>query len=182
MPSFDLSTQSVTETTLSPWATLVSREFKKNNEPVVYHSIKQNDYIAILAVTEDQKIPLVRQYRPAAQSFTLELPAGLVEKDEDPAITAQRELWEETGFSSDRKLQFMGSFYADSGRLENRCWFYFADKVFRPAGRSWSEEEGIKIELFSKAQLKEAIRSGEFCHSMHIGCLGLAVLWKQFEF
>jgi ADP-ribose pyrophosphatase len=64
---------------LSPWVKLVERHVDfGDGEIEVYHAIDQDDYIAILAVTPDGLIPVVRQYRPALERFTLELPAGLV--------------------------------------------------------------------------------------------------------
>lgn len=184
MTAFDPRTEKTEERVLSNWVTLVSKTYNNLNDKdqSTYHSFKLRDYITILAVTEDGKIPLVRQYRPARSAYSLELPAGIREVDEEPAITAQRELWEETGFSSDRKLQFMGQFAADTGRLSNDVWFYFADKVFKPKDREWKAEVGVEVVLYTKEQLMEAIRSGEFWHSMHLGALGLAILWKQFSF
>lgn len=184
MTTIDPKSEKTEEKILSTWVTLVSKTYqhKEGSETSTYHSFKLKDYIAILAVTDDGLIPLVRQYRPARSSYTLEFPAGIRENDEEPAITAQRELWEETGYSSDRKLQFLGQFAADSGRLSNDVWFYFADKVFKPKDRAWTSEDGVEVVLYSKEQLKEAVRNGEFCHAMHLGALGLAILWKQFSF
>jgi hypothetical protein len=55
----------------------------------------QQDYIAIVAALPDGRLPIVRQYRPALESFTWELPAGLVESGEDAAACCRRELMEE---------------------------------------------------------------------------------------
>lgn len=56
------------------------------------------DAVAIVAITSDNKILLVSQYRPPLDSTCLELPAGLIDKGESPEIAAVRELREETGF------------------------------------------------------------------------------------
>ena len=66
-------------TEVSPWVDLVAREveFSPGATFEVYHSVETFDYVIVLAVTPDGRIPLVRQYRPAVESFTLELPAEI---------------------------------------------------------------------------------------------------------
>src|SRR5260221_7228252 len=74
-------------TTISPWMDVIAREveFTPGQKPEVYHAVGQLDYLAILARTPDGRIPLVRQYRPALESFTWEWPARPCYTDEDPA-------------------------------------------------------------------------------------------------
>src|SRR3954452_16727585 len=87
---------------VSPWMRLIERtvEFTLGAEPEIYHAVDQQDYIAILARTADGLFPIVRQYRPALEKRTWELPAGMVEKGEDPAECCRRELLEETGLKA----------------------------------------------------------------------------------
>src|SRR5665647_350492 len=87
---------------ISPWMHVIEREveFSPGSPLELYHAVGQQDYIAIVALTPDGRIPIVRQYRPALEQFTWELPAGLVDKGEAAAETCRRELLEETGFPS----------------------------------------------------------------------------------
>ena len=73
-------------TRVSPWMEIIEREveFKPGAKPETYHAIGQQDYIAIVARTPDGMIPIVRQFRPAFERFTWELPAGMADKDEAP--------------------------------------------------------------------------------------------------
>ena len=86
---------------VSPWMKIIEREVEfargRKRQSFITRSAQQ-DYIAIVALTPDGKIPIVRQYRPALERFTWELPAGLVDKGEDAADSCRRELMEETGF------------------------------------------------------------------------------------
>jgi ADP-ribose pyrophosphatase len=84
---------------VSPWIELAVKEVRMpgQQEIQIYHAVSQSDYIAILARTTSGLIPLVRQFRPAVEMHTWELPAGLVEQGEDPRETCRRELIEETG-------------------------------------------------------------------------------------
>ena len=74
--------------------TVVERavEFSEGAAPELYHAVGQQDYIAIVACTREGLIPIVRQYRPAVERFTWELPVGLVDPGEDAAETCRREL------------------------------------------------------------------------------------------
>jgi 8-oxo-dGTP pyrophosphatase MutT (NUDIX family) len=57
------------------------------------------DWCVVVALTEDQRLVLVRQWRHGAQSWSLELPGGVIDRtDRDPVAAAQRELQEETGY------------------------------------------------------------------------------------
>ena len=95
---------------ISQWMDVMAREveFSKGEAPQTYYAVSQLDYLAILAVTADGRIPIVHQYRPAVEAFTWELPAGLLEKGEDAAQGASRELLEETGYPA-KNVRFLGS-------------------------------------------------------------------------
>jgi NUDIX domain-containing protein len=81
-------------TRVSPWVEIVEREveFTPGAKPDVYHAISQTDYVAVVARTPDGTIPIVRQFRPALENFTWELPAGMLDKDELPLDCCRREL------------------------------------------------------------------------------------------
>ncbi len=80
-------------TQVSPWVALIERDiqFAPGAALEKYHAVLQSDYVAIVAVAPDGRLPLVRQFRPAVERFTWELPAGLVEDGEDPSAVCRRE-------------------------------------------------------------------------------------------
>ena len=86
---------------VSPWMQVIEREVEiaPGAEPELYYAVGQQDYTAIVARTPGGQIPIVRQYRPALERFTWELPAGLVDEGEAPEVCCRRELLEETGFT-----------------------------------------------------------------------------------
>jgi ADP-ribose pyrophosphatase len=160
-------------TRISPWVEVIAREveFSPGEPTQVYHAVDQLDYLAIVAQTPDGRFPLVRQYRPALEAFTWELPAGLVERGEDPAEGCQRELLEETGYVT-RAIFPLGTAAACTGRLSNRIHSYFlkaGDRV-----DDFVSEPGLTIELVTVSELVSMIKSGEFIQQMHLGALLLA--------
>lgn len=160
---------------VSPWVDLVAREveFSPGAEPQIYHSVSTFDYVIVLAVTPDGRVPLVRQYRPAVEGFTLELPAGIIDADEDPAVTASRELLEETGLSS-TSVQLLGVNRTDAGRLSNRVHCYFIRTG--PQVENFKPEDGLAIRFVTLPELVEHIRTGKLDAQADLGTILLAVL------
>ena len=138
-----------------------------------YHSLSQADYVSVVAITEDGRVPLVRQYRPALEQLTLELPGGLREPNETAEACAIRELFEETGLEPIGASVMLGNLAPDTGRLENRLWG-FAVTVKSDAPQGWSAEPGVELIMVATAELKKWIIDGRFDHAPHIALLGLA--------
>lgn len=160
-------------TKISQWMEIIEREvdFGDGKPPELYHAVGQQDYIAIVARTPDGKIPIVRQYRPAIESFSWELPAGMVDAGEDATACCERELAEETGYSA-RAVHALGTYAPCTARLSNRLHSFFVETGEHDSGAK--AETGIEVKLVTPAALAEMIRSGAFTLQLHIGALMLA--------
>lgn len=154
---------------------LIAREveFSPGTQVQTYHAVGQADYLAIVAATPDGRIPIVRQYRPALESFTWELPAGLVDPGEEPAESCRRELMEETGYPA-RTIHPLGTAAACTGRLSNRVHSFFVATGERVA--AFEPEPGLTVKLVTPAELVGMIAAGEFVQQLHLGALMLAEL------
>jgi ADP-ribose pyrophosphatase len=163
-------------TPLSPWVTLVAKEvmLPGMSRPEAYHSFRQADYVTVLGVTAAGEVPLVRQYRPAIERASLELPGGLRDGAEAPLEAAIRELAEETGYRVAREPVLLGRLVPDSGRLENRFWGFFAELVAAP-DTDWRPEPGVERVVMTRRELRAAVLDGRFEHALHIGLIGLAM-------
>jgi ADP-ribose pyrophosphatase len=160
---------------ISPWMSIIAREVEfAQGQPVeTYHAVGQRDYIAIVARTPNGGIPIVRQYRPAVEAFTWELPAGLVDRGEELAETARRELLEETCYAA-RSIVLLGTASPCTGRLSNRVHTFFIEtgeqvKPFTP-------EPGVVVAVLTPAELAALINKGDFILQLHLGALLLAEL------
>ena len=161
---------------VSQWMNVIAREveFTDGAEPQIYHAVAQLDYLAAVALTPDGRIPIVRQYRPAIEAFTWELPAGLIERGEDPAAACSRELLEETGYPTRAIHSLVAPAAACTGRLSNQVHSFFVETGERVA--DFVPEPGLTVALKSPVELAELIKSGAFVQQLHLGALLLAEL------
>ena len=151
------------------WFDVISRQVTGEQEP--YYSLRMPDYVSVVALTSHREMVLVRQYRPAVEAYTLELPSGHVEPDQAPEESAKRELYEETGFTS-LEWEFLGTLLSDTGRNENRTWCYLAPAVVPPTP-DWVPEKGVEVVLSPINDVHDLILRGEFSHrGGRTGCRG----------
>ncbi|MDD4160042.1 MAG: NUDIX hydrolase, partial [Synergistaceae bacterium] len=87
--------------------------------------VKHKSAVTVLPINSDGKIFLVRQYRHAVDEDLYEIPAGLIEPDEEPSEAAVRELQEEIGYKPG-KIEKIFEFYTSPGYSTERIIFFFA--------------------------------------------------------
>jgi len=164
-----------TTTTVSPWVALVAREveFSPGSKREIYHSIQTSDYVVMLAMTPDGRIPLVRQYRPAIEDVTLEFPGGMIDGGEDAATAARRELLEETGFPT-IAIHPLGVNRTDAARLSNRVHSFFVLTGVQVPDHKL--EAGVDIHLVTLLEFTELVLDGQFDAQTDLGTLLLAIL------
>lgn len=111
---------------------------------------------AVLAVREDGRILMVRQYRNALERETLEIPAGGLNGREEPTdAAARRELEEETGFVCGR-MELLNSIYTTVAFCNEKIDIYLT-KDLKPGKQHLDEDEYINVEAYSLEELKQMI-------------------------
>jgi ADP-ribose pyrophosphatase len=114
--------------------------------------VEHNGGVVIAALTDDNKVPMVRQYRKAAEKVVLEIPAGKLEAGEDPMEAALRELKEETGFSA-ASIRHITDAYSSIGYSTEVLHFYLATGL-TPGETDFDEGEAIDVELMDLDELR----------------------------
>ena len=143
-----------------------------NNKP--YYRFSLHDSVSIFAKTIDGKIILIRQYRPAIESFIIELPSGYVDKGEFPEDAIKRELEEETGFICD-SVNFLGSLKTVPSRINNTLHVFFG-KDAKLSGTKITEDKDIELILIAQDEFKKLIVEGKYIETAGIAIFLLAQL------
>jgi len=159
-----------------PWFEQIEKEilFPGENEPQIYYTIKPPDYVTALARTKESKFIILKQYRPAIEGYTHELPSGHVEKGENPKSAMMRELKEETNCVANEVI-LLGELIPDTGRLENRLWAFYIDGVEIKHLPKPDKNEGIEVFLVSREKLFQMIREGHLNHALDLSVIALAI-------
>ena len=158
----------------------VMEQQKKKKEIWDFVAHRKKGGACVVPVLPDGKILLIRQFRPAIGRETLELPAGAKNSyEEDTAVTALRELEEETGYTCDQltpllKLQTAVAWCDESTEV------YLAEPVEKKGVQQLDEAEEISLESYSPEELRRRIESGEIQDSKTVAGI-LAYLLEQKE-
>jgi 8-oxo-dGTP pyrophosphatase MutT (NUDIX family) len=124
------------------------------------------DWVLTLALTPQQEVVMIRQYRHGTEQVCLELPGGLVDPDDNsPQSSAQRELLEETGFAV-TNIRLIGECYPQPAILNNRCFFYLAEGAVKAQRQDLDAGEDIEILTVPLKEIQAKIESNEIDHGM----------------
>ena len=111
-----------------------------------YYVMELTDWVSVVALTDDNKVVMVRQYRHGYGDFCLELPAGRIEKEDlSPEETARRELLEETGYSVENMTE-LSKMPFNTSNCTNSAYCYIgfgAEKVQEPEDDPYEETETV---------------------------------------
>ena len=132
----------------------------------------------IVPVFADKTVALVRQYRHAAGEYLLEIPAGTLNKDEDPKIGAMRELEEEIGVTSDN-IEKLTEFFVSPGFLTEKMHVYLATDLIETE-QKLEEDEILMIKRIGFPEAFEKIRNGEIQDAKTM--VGLILAGQKFGF
>ena len=140
-----------------------------------YHVLEYPDWVCVIALTPDDKMVLVQQYRHGIGKVSFELTAGVCEKTDSSYLeTARRELLEETGYGGG-EWSLYTVLSANPATHSNLSYTYLARNVTQIARPSLDEGEVLSAHIFEKKEVLDLLRRNEICQS-----LMAAPLWKYF--
>jgi 8-oxo-dGTP pyrophosphatase MutT (NUDIX family) len=156
----------------TPWFQVLAAPAPDGGQP--HYVIQGADFVVIVALTPQNQLLLVRQFRVAAAAVTLELPAGHVDPGETPEQAARRELLEETGYEADA-FKLLGALSPSVARFTNHMWCFFAANARPAVGAETQREAGVDLILYERG-IRALIEEKEFYSAPSCAALMLATL------
>jgi 8-oxo-dGTP pyrophosphatase MutT (NUDIX family) len=153
-------------------------ESPSTGESHPFFRIESPAWVNVVALTADEELVMVRQYRQGSREITLEIPGGLVDPGESPEQAARRELLEETGYGADR-LESLGSINPNPALFGNRCHIQLALGCEPVAEIQNSETEETIVELLPLDRMQATVRAGGIDHALVVAALYAFDLWRE---
>ncbi|MGN1031875.1 MAG: NUDIX hydrolase [Intestinibacter sp.] len=124
--------------------------------------VEHNGVAAIIAITEDNKIILVRQYRKSIEDVVLEIPAGKLELNENPRECAMRKLRQKTGYSAE-SFKLIHKFYPSVGFSNQMIFIYLASNLEKCEDKS--DDQQIMVEEIDFEEVYKMVLNNEIIDS-----------------
>jgi len=137
--------------------------------------LENPEWVNIIALTPDDELVMVEQYRQGSESVELEIPGGIVDNGEPPLESGLRELREETGYEGDN-ARIIGSLFANPAIMNNQVHTILLENCTKKHDLKWDEGEDIFTQLVPASDITELIRAGKIRHSIIVAALQLFAL------
>ena len=150
-----------------PWLTAKREKLELPDGRIVpeYYVLEYPDWVNVIAVTEDGRMVMERQYRHAAGRTNYEIPCGVMEANETPLAAAKRELEEETGYGGGEWMELM-QLYANPSSMNNVTHCFLAKGVKKVTSAHLDATEELSVHIFSQEEVQEMVLSGQIIQSL----------------
>jgi 8-oxo-dGTP pyrophosphatase MutT (NUDIX family) len=137
------------------------------------------NWVNVIALTSDQQIVLVEQYRHGSNAVELEIPGGMMDaKDQSPEMTGQRELREETGYEGDR-VRVIGQVLPNPAIMTNTCFTVLIENCRCVHPVEFDHGEDLATRLLPVSELPLLVANGTIRHSLVAVALYHFELWQR---
>jgi 8-oxo-dGTP pyrophosphatase MutT (NUDIX family) len=130
------------------------------------------DWVNVIALTPEQHVVLVRQFRYGIDEFSLEIPGGVMDAGEDPISAGLRELREETGFTG-APARLLGSVHPNPAFQSNRAHFILVEDAVKTHDLAWDSDEEMHVLIEPVDSVLAKARAGGITHALVLNALML---------
>ncbi|HCE46071.1 MAG TPA: NUDIX hydrolase [Lentisphaeria bacterium] len=136
-----------------------------------FYKFKFGDWVNIIAVTSENEMVVIRQFRHGTRKFEIEIPGGLIDStDSDPVFAGQRELLEETGYRGGN-ARILGSVCPNPALQDNICYTVFVDNAVRASEPAMEDCEDIETVLVPVGKVRQFVKDGKIGHGLVLNAL-----------
>ncbi|MDB5373938.1 MAG: hydrolase [Belnapia sp.] len=140
-----------------------------------WYMLEWTDWVHVVALTPDDRMVLVRQFRPGAGAAILELPGGMMEaQDADPVAAGQREFTEETGYAA-TSFRLVSALRHDPAHAGNHLQVILAEGVTPAGAQDLDPGEEITVETLPIGTVLAGLADGLIGDAGHVGAILLAL-------
>jgi|TARA_B100000676_G_scaffold13_1_gene13 ADP-ribose pyrophosphatase len=136
------------------------------------------DWINIIALTPENQIVMVKQYRFGTANFELEIPGGIIEEGEEPIEAGIRELQEETGYVG-KNPQYLGYVDPNPAFQTNKCHTILVENCEKVSEQNLDPGEDIEVDVVSETKVNDYIDKGIIRHSLVLSAFRLYDIIKK---
>lgn len=159
-----------------PWLTIRRDRCELPNGAIMpaFYVQEYPTWVAAFALTRDNSVLMIKQYRHGIKEVTIEPPGGVVDKGEDPETGIKRELLEETGYQFE-SFEFLGKVCANPSTGDNYLHMFLAKGGEKIAEQNLDETEDVQVVLYTIDEVKELLRENKILQSLHVSCIFYAL-------
>jgi len=132
----------------------------------------------VIALTKNNEVVLIKQYRHGVQEVLWEIPGGVVEDGEDPLEGVKRELLEETGYTASEFIQ-VGALYPNPAIQTNTMYCFLALNAEKVTRQNLDDGEDIEVHLVPLKELVAMTKRGDFPHALQVAALFQALAYLE---
>ena len=172
--------------TIKPWKVLETNYFRPrfridkcelpNGNLLDATIIEFGTWVNVVALTKNNEVVLVKQYRHGICDVLWEFPGGVVEEDEDPIEGAKRELLEETGYTASTFIE-VGKLYPNPAFQTNTLYCFLALDAEKVSEQNLDAGEDIEVHLVPFDELIEIAKRGQLPHALQAAILFQALIY-----
>jgi 8-oxo-dGTP pyrophosphatase MutT (NUDIX family) len=137
------------------------------------------DWVNVIAVTPQDELVMVEQFRHGTDTVELEIPGGIMDKtDASPVATGARELREETGYAGE-SARLLASVFANPAIMNNTCHVVLVENCSLQHAVEWDSGEDMLTRLVPVAEVRSLVAAGRIKHPLVVAALYHFDLWRQ---